>query len=1096
MATSGRLSEHESVVRRLEAVQAIADLALEPLPLADLLDELLERLCVTVNADTATILLLEGDELVVRASRGISAEVEMSQRVPFGRGVAGRVASTRTPMVIRDLREETDVWSRLLHDRLRSLVAVPLVYGDEVFGVLHIGSEHERDMGDELVLLELVAVRAAAAIERARVHEEHERRELRARLLADLSQDLGLNIGDARKALQLAAERIADTIGDACSVYLMSEDGMSLEAVAVHHHDPDQLALIEQVPRLPLTREPDENPDGAERGIRYQPPQDVLHAILEADQLAVFGERLVVASMIVAPLRARGEVIGVANLARTRPDAPAYTPADQAFLEQMAARASVAIDNARLYRQAHDAEQRFRALFNSSRIGYVARDAGGRVVETNDAYAEMVGYGNSKALLGTGIDAMVAPEQVPEEGQFVEAEHDYVRRDGSVLHARVSTSLVRSTEGAPLYTLSVVEDVTDRDRNARALRESRERLAEAQVLAHLGDWDLNVRTNTVTRSDELIRILGEPSSPALALAFDEIVPDDREQVVSAIATATATGEPYRLECRVVGANGIPRDVEVRGYPRRDAAGVVDSIRGTLQDITDRKRVEQALRESEERYRRIVETAREGVWVTDRDTLTTFVNARLAEMLGHRAEDMIGRPATDFVHGDELAKVSERLEQRQASVGGATDVRFVRSDGSSMWGLVSTNATTDEHGEYTGSLSMVVDITERRAAQEQAAELEQQLHQSQKLETVGQLAGGIAHDFNNLLAVILNCARFAGEAVPADHPARADMDEVVRAAERGSQLTRQLLVFGRRQFEKPGVVRIGEVADEMHRLLARTLGEDIELRTAVAEDTSPVLIETGRVEQVILNLAINARDAMPAGGTLTIETANVRLDEDYARQHVGVEAGEYVRLTVADTGHGMPAATAQQAFEPFFTTKPPGTGTGLGLAVVYGAVTQAGGHVEIDSSSRDGTAIVIHLPVADEAQEEPAAVMPAKVERGEGTILLVEDEDALRAITRRILTRHGYDVIDAPSPIVALELCRTVDEPIRLLLTDVVMPGMSGGELAEQVRELREGIRVLFVSGYPGRSGTRPDAAFVEKPFTGDILLRAVQDVLA
>jgi PAS domain S-box-containing protein len=424
----------------------------------------------------------------------------------------------------------------------------------------------------------------------------------------------------------------------------------------------------------------------------------------------------------------------------------------------------------------------------------------------------------------------------------------------------------------------------------------------------------------------------------------------------------------------------------------------------------------------------------------------------------------------------------------------------KKDGSLMQVLVTSFRVP--HAGRPARFSIVEDVTEKER-------LERQYHQAQRLESLGQLAGGVAHDFNNLLGVILNFTLFVKEtvsraAVETDgdrwQPAVKDLERIVRATESATKLTHQLLAFARREVVRPQSLNVNSVVAELDPLLRRTLGEHIDFVTSLAGDLRPALIDPGQLEQVITNLAVNARDAMREGGKLTIDTANIDVDEAYAGGRPGLKSGRYVQLRVTDTGHGMDRATLQRAFEPFFTTKPKGQGTGLGLATVHGIVNQAGGYVGLYSEPGLGTRVTVLLPATDlpPVAEEPAQTSVHEPARE--TILVVEDDQDLRDVVERILTSSGYQVITAGSGRKAIEAARAHDGHIDLLLTDVVMPQMQGNELARLISSDRPDLRVLFMSGYAqpalGASGTLgPGAILLEKPFTEPTILALVRRVL-
>jgi signal transduction histidine kinase/CheY-like chemotaxis protein len=417
-------------------------------------------------------------------------------------------------------------------------------------------------------------------------------------------------------------------------------------------------------------------------------------------------------------------------------------------------------------------------------------------------------------------------------------------------------------------------------------------------------------------------------------------------------------------------------------------------------------------------------------------------------------------------------------------------QFIRRDGSRVPILIGPATFEDNREE---GFCFVLDLTERK-------KLEEQFLHAQKIEAVGRLAGGVAHDFNNLLSVILSYATMAIDDLKPGDPLRNDLLEVTKAGDRATALTRQLLAFSRQQVLQPRVIDVGEILTSMQRMLHRLLGEDIDLAVLPAPGLGRVLADPGQIEQVVMNLAVNARDAMPEGGKLTIELDNVELDSTYVSGHLGAVAGSFVMVAVSDTGVGMDAATRARAFEPFFTTKPVGKGTGLGLATVFGIVQQSGGHVGVYSEPGRGTTFKIYLPRTDRPATAAGVVRQRGDLRGTETILLVEDEEPVRAVACAILRRHGYDVLEASNGGEALLISQDFPTRIHLLLTDVVMPRLSGRRLAEQLGPMRPGMKVLYASGYTDDAIVRhgvleAGVPFIQKPFTPEGLLRRVRDVL-
>jgi len=514
----------------------------------------------------------------------------------------------------------------------------------------------------------------------------------------------------------------------------------------------------------------------------------------------------------------------------------------------------------------------------------------------------------------------------------------------------------------------------------------------------------------------------------------------------------------------------------------------------LEKALEKRRLGRALRDSEARYRALVEGSIQGLSI-HRGFAIEFANASLAAMFGYAGPpELIGRDLRVLVAPDEIPRVEGYAAACQE--GGPAPPRYefqgVRRDGTLIWVETLMSVTSWRHG--TALLATFVDVTERKR-------LEDHLRQSQKMEAIGRLAGGVAHDFNNLLTVISGRAQIELLRPELSGPSRRNIDLIAEAASRASTLTKQLLAFSRKQVLQPRVLDVDIVVARMEPLLRRLIGEDIDLVTATEPGLGRVRADPGQLEQVVLNLAVNARDAMPRGGRLTVETANAELDEAYARQQADVHPGPYVILAVSDTGVGMDAETRAHLFEPFFTTKGVGEGTGLGLATVYGIVKQSGGHITAYSEVGRGTTIKIYLPRVDAASEvRGAEPEPVVLRRGSETVLLVEDDEAVRELTCEVLEMHGYTVLAVADAGEAPRVLEGASRPIHLLVTDVVMPRLSGRELTERLRSLRPGLRVLYISGYADTAVVHhgvldPGTPFLQKPFTPDALLRSVRKVL-
>ncbi|GIJ46138.1 hypothetical protein Val02_30240 [Virgisporangium aliadipatigenens] len=515
------------------------------------------------------------------------------------------------------------------------------------------------------------------------------------------------------------------------------------------------------------------------------------------------------------------------------------------------------------------------------------------------------------------------------------------------------------------------------------------------------------------------------------------------------------------------------------------------VRGAavFEDLRLRQAAEATLRASEQRYREIVETTSEGVVLLDNDGRIGYANDRFAEMVDHPPGDLPDTSMADLVAVADRPVFVQALADARGSGRARFEVGLHARDGRVVWARVALTARVGHVDNTGGALAMVTDVTEQKS-------IEAQLHQAQKLDAVGQLAGGIAHDFNNLLTVIDGYAALliAG----ADEATTRDLVMIREASARASGLTRQLLTFARAQTARPQVVDVAVVVAGVEGLLRRLIREDVDLVVTASATPVPVRADAGQLEQVLVNLAINARDAMPGGGTLTIHTDRVVLDAGRV-EGLAAKPGDYVSITVTDTGCGMTAEVAARIFEPFFTTKDQGKGTGLGLATVYGIVTGAGGYIRVDSRPGAGTTFGIYLPATAAAAAAPVeAVEPKRLTVGTETILLVEDDPAVRQLTERILTTAGYRVLIGVNGEDALAVA-AAHSRIDLLLTDVVMPGMNGQQLADRLTELRPGLPVIFTSAYTRGALTPTEEnmiiAFLDKPFTASALTEKVRSVL-
>jgi PAS domain S-box-containing protein len=513
--------------------------------------------------------------------------------------------------------------------------------------------------------------------------------------------------------------------------------------------------------------------------------------------------------------------------------------------------------------------------------------------------------------------------------------------------------------------------------------------------------------------------------------------------------------------------------------------------------------EQQRRGSQRRYQDLFMQVAMGLLVADQDLAVVDANPAAAAMLGTRREELIGLRAADLIHPEDLRVRSAAETTSRARREGLVRIerRYRHSSGDYLPVEVTVSRVHGEAGEEL-HLIMFSDLSALKKAEHGRRELEQQLQRAQRMESIGRLAGGVAHDFNNMLTIILSSCTFLEDELRPDDPVLEDVGHIADAGKRAMALTRQLLAFSRRQTMRPELVDINRAVAELEKMLRRLIGEDIDLLVRPAESLWPVEIDPGQLEQVVINLAVNARDAMPGGGRLTIETANAALDAEYAASHAGVEPGDYVLLAVSDDGEGMDAATRDQVFEPFFTTKGEQHGTGLGLATAYGIVKQCGGDIWVYSEPDRGSSFKIYLPRSRTAGGEARPAPPVAAARASGpeTVLVVEDEAPVRKLAVRILERQGYRVLQARDGLEAETVAREFDDRIDLLLSDVVMPGRSGAATAQRLTAARPELRVLYMSGYTDNAIMHhgvldPGIRLVEKPFTVEKLAGAVRAAL-
>jgi two-component system cell cycle sensor histidine kinase/response regulator CckA len=595
--------------------------------------------------------------------------------------------------------------------------------------------------------------------------------------------------------------------------------------------------------------------------------------------------------------------------------------------------------------------------------------------------------------------------------------------------------------------------------------------------------------------------VGKPAEEIIGKTLWDVFPkDEADNRFASLSQVFRTVESKVIEVRVPRADG-DRYYVTTITPLKDAKGEMLSAICSSKDITDRKRTEEKLRESEEKHRRIIEVLSDAILLRANDIIIYANSAALKLFRVNHPEELIGKRYLDLIHPDDRAISAERVkeiieEDRPASL---REHRIMALDGQIMQ-VESSGAPFKYRGE-TQVFGVYRDITERKRAEEEKAKLQDQLLQSQKMESIGRLAGGVAHDFNNMLGVILGHTEMAMEQVDPAQPLHADLTEIRKAAERSSNLTRQLLAFARKQTVSPRVLDLNETVAGMLNMLQRLIGEDIQLAWLPGVNLWPIKMDPSQIDQILANLSVNARDAIAGVGKVTIETENIGFDKAYCADHAGFVPGEYVLLAVSDGGCGMDQEILDKLFEPFFTTKETGKGTGLGLATVYGIVKQNNGFIAVYSEPDRGTTFKIYLPryrgKAEQAQTEG---LQGPVMRGRETVLVVEDEPALLNLNKSMLEKLGYRVMTAGTPGEAIRLAEEHAGEIHLLLTDVVMPEMNGRDLAKKMLSLYPNLKRLFMSGYTAdviaHHGVLDEGVhFIQKPFSRNDLAAKVREAL-
>ncbi|MFZ0818680.1 MAG: PAS domain S-box protein [Candidatus Acidiferrales bacterium] len=813
------------------------------------------------------------------------------------------------------------------------------------------------------------------------------------------------------------------------------------------------------------------------------------------------------AAWLGVPLRTTSATLGVL-VVQNYDDENAYSQRDLDLLVSVGAQIAMAIERKRAEQELRKREEENTIIFNSVPGMIVFKDRECRLVRANHATAEFFGLPAEKmrGMLISELWPDLAGDSEREDREVMETgkpQMGMITRwraaSGEEKIIRTHRIPYRDHDGLIAGVIVLGTDITEQRKSRELLEKARYQNELILQCAGEGICGVDLKGRCTMVNPAAAELTGWLRDELIGLEMHKVWHHSRLDGTSypvedcPVSAVFRDGTPRRVSDEVFWRkDGSCFPVEYVATPIHEGDEIVGAV-VTFRDVTREHHARRVLQDSESRYRLLVENASYAIFRTSSDGRFLDANHALAKMLGYSSKDeLLSLNIRESIYvnpeqRDPLVKETiahGRVEGRE--------VEWKRKDGSPLTVLLSARMVSDAGGYYFEGIAE--NITERRV-------LETQLRQAQKMEAVGRLAGGVAHDFNNLLMVIKGHSELLLERTAPEHRDYRKVDQIKKAAERATSLTRQLLAFSRMQVMQPRVIDLNATVVEMGKMLPRLIGEDIELKILTKPDLGRVKADPGQIEQVILNLSVNARDAMPNGGNLVIETANAELDEGYARMHPPLMPGSFVMLAVSDTGTGMDAATQAHIFEPFFTTKEKGKGTGLGLATVYGVVKQSGGYIWAYSEPGRGTSFKIYLPRASETIEVEREKKPQEEPpRGKGTILVAEDEREVRELAREFLELSGYTVLEAKDGAEAVELAAKHLGEIDLLVTDMVMRGMSGRELSARLTAMRAGLRVIYMSGYTEYAALRhgdaePDRIMLQKPFTRAVLVHTVRKVL-
>ena len=941
---------------------------------------------------------------------------------------------------------------------------------------------------------------------------------------------------DAQTVLsKLADAALQQSDADEVSILLPTNDGTELYVAAVRGDKRERL-LGERVPLQ----------ESISSWVARERKPLILNGAVRDERFVALWPRDEIRSAVSVPMEVANRLVGIINLNVTNRLRP-FTLGQMKALSILASTAAAALESASLYAQVQQAEKNYRSIFENAVEGIFQSTPDSRFLTVNPALAGILGYNSPAEVIACfsdiGQQLYVDPASAAEVAQIMRErgilqafEFEAYRKDRERIWLSLNMRVVRDEKGAEVSREGTIEEITERKRGET------ERLVMFEIIQGIStSADLEALLKLVHQAiqkvvyaDNCFVALYDEPTDRLGMQFFidkyDSAPAPQKLGKSCVAHVFRTGEallinhelfdqlvetgevelfgkpspswlgvPLNTPAKTIGVLVVQHYEDDRAYSERDVE-FLSSVGGQIAVAIERRRADQELRESEERYRLFFESSPQPMWVYDLETLAFLaVNKSAVNHYGYSREDFLAMTIKDIRPTEDIPALDDFLASSLERVSAGSIWRHRKKDGNII--EVEITAHSLVFDDRRAELVLAHDITERHRLETALFASEEQLRQSQKLEAIGQLAGGVAHDFNNLLTAINGYSALALRRVGPDHPISSYLEEIKKAGDRAANLTRQLLAFGRKQLLQPLAINLNDIVGDMIKLLKRLIGEDVQLITKPGAGLKQIKADPGQLEQVLVNLVVNARDAMPRGGTVTIETANTTLDGAYASTHVGVTPGEYVMLAISDTGTGMDQDTRTRVFEPFFTTKEKGKGTGLGLSTVYGIVRQSGGNVWVYSELGKGTTFKVYLP---QVEDEVAARADAKEDvprhRGTETVLLVEDEDTVRKLTSELLVESGYLVLEANGGEQAMALFKEHKGPIDLLITDVVMPKISGKQVAAQLKEVHPETKVLFMSGYTDEAIVHhgivdSHIAFIQKPFSENALTRKVRDVL-